>query len=250
MASRNDTKEGLPYKTQLENMAKRYTLFNKSYKFLQRMWPYLQKGDLETNNEIGKLADKETLGMLLERMESIVLSEYSKNTEAAEKTGKLFSNILTDITALVEVSADIGNIYDVKGQKKSLLDLNILLAERIIDDPYYCGKALKLLNKVAINCFAINEIMKQKSFELEESPLLKTLLVKLYESLVYTYDSMPLNKYRSFVKKSFSMINGSEKGYNIALLKRGELSKGIADDKIAVNRLVGLYYIVDGLLRE
>ena len=46
------------------------------------------------------------------------------------------------------------------------------------------------------------------------------------------------------------MAEGNKIGYNIAIVSRSDIVNGLADDKLALNRLVGLHYIISGIERH
>jgi hypothetical protein len=252
MVSGSDSKKAGRYRETLkEDLFTKYgDIFERSYNHLKKMRNLYSVDDTIVHSEMRKLSTQGLFGSFMEKLKSIVSSQYSKDATSGEKSKALFSNLVLDITAVVDVSADIGEIYKVDNSKKSLMELNIMLADKLLDDPNYCRKAIKLLNKVAINSFAIKEIMEHNSVDFEDKELIGTLTVELFESLIYAHDSMPSNRYRNLVNKSFSMVEGRKKGYNIALLRREEISSGIADDKIAINRLVGLHYLIKNIIRE
>jgi hypothetical protein len=245
MNSSRDAKDSSNGK-KISDMVKKYgALFYGSARLLTGMSNVHDEVD---ERVIGKLLDSVEFSKLLDSMKRALLD--GENTAVAKsRIQHDYSNTVLEIAAAIYISDDIGETYSVNGMQKTLFDLDIDVANALIRDPRQARKAISLMNKIAINSFAISEIIKTKNGFFPEEPILSALAPEFYAKLIDEI-SRGEESCRNFVSSCFKMVEGNKIGYNIAIVSRSDIVNGLADDKLALNRLVGLHYIISGIERH
>ncbi len=245
MDSSRDAKDSSNSK-KIRDMVKKYgSLFYGSARLLKGMTDAPDEADKRT---IGKLLDSVEFPRLLDRMK-LALLEKENVTVAKSRIQHDYSNTVLEIVAAIYVSDDIGEAYSVNGMQKTLFDLDIDVANALIGDPRQARKAISLMNKIAVNSFAISEIIKTKNGFFPEEPVLSDLAPKFYKKLIDEI-SRGGESCRNFVSSCSKIVEGNKIGYNIAIVSKSDIVNGLADDKLALNRLLGLHYLISGIERH
>jgi hypothetical protein len=198
---------------------------------------------------IGELLNSREFLRLLDGMKR-VLSEEHVETAAKSRLQRDYSNIILDIVAAIYVSDEIGEVYTVDGSAKSLFKLDVEIASLLMKEPKQARRAVALMNKVAANSYAISEIMKRNGRFFPEEHILSQLPAEFCRKLTEKVKSGNGNGYKSFVSSCFAMVEGSNRGYGIALVSRSDIINGLEDDRLALNRLLGMHYFISGVSRR
>ena len=245
MNSSRDAK-GSSNSKKISDMVKKYgTLFCGSPRLLTGMADVHDRVD---ERAIGKLLDSAEFSKLLDSMKQALLEEENIAV-AKSRIRHDYSNTVSEIVAAIYVSDDIGKAYSIDGMQKTLFDLDINVANALIGDPRQARKAISLMNKIAVNSFAISEIIKTKNGFFPEEPILSALGTEFYEKLIDKI-SRGEESCKDFVSSCSKMVEGNKIGYNIAVVSRSDIVNGLADDKLALNRLLGLHYLISGIERH
>ena len=229
----------------IREMAQKYgALFSSSAYLLRGMKNSNYKSD---ELAVSRLLDSTEFSNLLGRIKQ-ELDKDGAETIRGSRIQRKYSDMVSDIVASICISDEIGEAYEVGGAHKSLFDLGIEVANALVGDPRQARKAVSLINKIAMNSFAVSEIIKSKGGFLPEEDILSQLAVEFYEKLKKEISNGG-NGYKGFISSCFKIVEGNNIGYNIALLSKSDIINGLADDRMAINRLLGLHYFISGIER-
>ncbi|MEM0154388.1 MAG: hypothetical protein QW814_00955 [Methanothrix sp.] len=246
MDSSKDIKRDISSK-RINEMVKKYgVLFYGSSRLLTGMKNVYDGVD---ERIIDELFDSVEFSRLLDNMKQS-LSKDNNKTTFRPRTQRNYSNTVLDIVAAIYASNDIGDTYKIDGSNKNLFELDIGIANALINDPKQARKAVALMNKIAINSYAISEIIKRKNGVFPEADILAELPEKFYIKLMEKIGAGESGSYKDFISSCFKMVEGKNKGYNVALVSKSDIIHGLVNDKLALNRLLGLYYFVSGIKRD
>lgn len=238
--------EGSTNSKKIKEMVQKYgALFYGSARLLKGMGNIHDEVD---ERAIGRLLNSTEFSRLLDRIKQ-TMSKDVILTSQGSRIQRNYSNMILDMVASIYISDDIGEAYSVGSSHKSLFDLDIEVANTLIEDPKQARKAVSLMNRIAINSFAISEIIKNKSGFFPEEAILSGLAVEFYKRLMEEIGRGG-DSYKDFVSSCFRIVEGGNIGYNIALLNKSDIINGLADDRLALNRLLGMHYFISGIERR
>lgn len=197
---------------------------------------------------IGKLLDSTEFLRLLDRIKQATSKENSAATRG-QRIKHSYADMISDIVASIYVSDDMETAYAVGGSSKNLFELDIGVANALVEDPKRARKAVSLINRIAINSLAISEIIKNKNGFFPEEAILSGLTVEFYKKLMENI-GRGADSYKNFISSCFNIVEGGNIGYNVALLSKSDIINGLEDEKLALNRLLGLHYFISGVERR